>query len=240
MAIKTILSAPKLKPVAVDEKTKTVGDNPERINRNLSDIDVRLSPVNKEKQELTNDPEANQNLLDLKIEQNRIIPYATFHVQNFQVDEIKEILQARKIEKQIQQSIITKLYELANDPALGNPDLVQDISDSLKEQITSVEKTISAVESVKISYDQIENVFQKLKQTKSITEKVKSALEDADLDPVNSSSIMTANSYLNLLIDLTANPLIKWTNRSLTNSYLQILIDMDWTCLLYTSPSPRD
>ena len=82
--------------ISTDPAFITEGDNPPKdINQNYEKIETKVDETTLKNQTLL--PNENQLLKNLRIEQNRVIPYATFHIHNFQIDEIKNILSAKKL-----------------------------------------------------------------------------------------------------------------------------------------------
>ena len=152
-----------------------------------------------------------------RIETRRVIPYATIRIQNSEIDKIQDILEARKLERQLDENITKQLYTITQG---ASPELILSTLDQVDQEIELVENKIAAVRSLKTAYEQVTVAFHRSAQIQPVTSLMKENILAFGTDPLLAGEIQGQSSYLNLLTKCTG--LANGSARVLTTTHLYI------------------
>ena len=207
-------------------------NNDERVEVNLPD------PTSENISEDIPENTDNSLLLSLRLEKKRIIPYTTFLLQNWQINEVRNILKIKKLQKQVNQKISKNLYDITSLDEAGN-DLVTSTLNDISEEIENTEKVISAVKSLKITYDNVSNSYVKnyYNNMHAATNLLKTYVDSLSVDPICKQDIMQASDYIALLVNNMAYNSAKLYKRSNSELIMQVYKDLDFTLRIGLSPS---
>ena len=162
-------------------------------------------------------------LAPLKIETKRVIPYATVRIQNSQIDKLQDKIEAKRLERQIDGSIIKKLY------ALNQGGLVTTLLGEVDQEIEEVEMKIDAVESLARAYEHMSIVFSRQAQMWNMAPLIEASLEVFGTDPLSRIRPPSHQGmYLRMAQDLFDMPSREIGPLTTTHIYLQCLIEAEF------------
>lgn len=221
---------------ALDDAAQSTGNMPITVDDNSPDVIIAGLSLVDTLQVLSADDPGDPPLGRYRIEPDRVVPFYTVKLQNTAIPSLKELLQARKLESQLDDDTMEWLYSVANGEE-GNPDLIAALLAQVAEQIEDAEKMISAVEGLKLAYEQISDVYPRWKLQDEMTALWVKNTKKFGLDPISAIRIEGAADYQRAMNDFTSIKLQTLLDRSSSGLYIQALSDAEWSTYVGISPS---
>lgn len=222
--------------IGLTSQVHTSGETRPNIDMNAETVDINLATIQGGSQGSFTPSPWSPQLNALKIEYNRVIPYSTLQVQDNQVDSIRELLESRKLEGQINTSTSKKLYEIAS-LSEAHLDVMVNITERIDNEIEETEGLIASLEGLKETFEQIFLAFDKSEQVADVTELTKQIAENMGMDPINGSKVLQSSDYYDLIHSVTSLSKNYLRRAGTTQLYLQLLRDLDYALRVGTTPS---
>ena len=179
---------------ALDDAAQSTGNTPIIVDDNSPDVTIAGLSLDATTQVLSPNDPGDPPLGRYRIEPDRVVPFYTVKLQNTAIPSLKELLEARKLESQLDDDTMEWLYSVANGEE-GNPDLIAALLAQVAEQIEDAEKMISAVEGLKLAYEQISDVYPRWKLQEETTALWVKNTKKFGLDPISAIRIEGAADY---------------------------------------------
>ena len=226
MSFKKPEVSPIVEAYALDNKVLSIGQIPPEVDVNFANANLILAPIKKQIKQ-TPTAQTETGFQDSKIEPKRVIPYAVAHVFNHDVPGLLEMLEARKLEGLLSNTIVEQIYGLVAEGDAA--DKIQEALDAVDEEIKATEEKLSSLDGLAGSLDQVDNVFEKSEQNKNVTQAVTAALEELGQDPLTKDEDTSNNDYIAMLSKLTAMSPDELGRMYTTGIYLQALADCEFS-----------
>jgi len=216
--------------VSIDPEVIGVGQTPPYIELGKQSGDLYLPDIQNQSKNFKNNDD---QLYNVRLETGTIVPYETTHIFDHDIPAIRDILSARKMENQLDNLILTKLYELTD---INNPELIIESLAKIDIEISDTKSDIAAIESLQNSLEQSKQAFNQDLQKDKLTERYHANI--AALNPDNLVSDENMIEDIDSLVSkMTGISIESYKKLNSTGRFFQLLADAEWTLGAGISPS---
>ena len=228
MSLKKLKTSPSVKPLSVNKEVKGMGELPPEVDVNFSQAELSMMTV---KTQDTKDPASSTSgeISEDKIEPKRVIPYVTAHVLNHEIPSMLDLLSARKMEDLLSDTIVTQLYALTEGMQGPGANLIQTAIDAVDEEISSVEEKLAVLQSLQVTMNQVDSIFEKTVRNKRVVETLTQISEDMGSDPLAQDDDVVESDFIEILSRISSMSVEELQKMYTTGIFVQAIADCEFS-----------